>query len=89
MLMSCSLVFQSSLIALMETLEKTNPHFVRCIKSNNHKAPCLFDEELVLRQLRYTGMVQTVRIRKAGYSVRITFEVCTYMYMYVHLYCVM
>ena len=66
----------------METLEKTNPHFVRCIKSNNHKAPCLFDEELVLRQLRYTGMVQTVRIRKAGYSVRITFEVHTYMYMY-------
>ena len=59
----------------METLEKTNPHFIRCIKSNNHKAPCQFDKELVLRQLRYTGMVQTVKIRKAGYSVRMNFEV--------------
>ena len=72
------LVSQSSLIALMETLEKTNPHFVRCLKSNNRKAPCMFDEELVLRQLRYTGMVQTVKIRKAGYSVRINFEVCIF-----------
>jgi hypothetical protein len=66
--------FQSSLLALMETLERTNPHFVRCIKSNNCKAPCQFDDDLVLRQLRYTGMVQTVKIRKAGYSVRMTFE---------------
>ncbi|CAI7988969.1 Unconventional myosin-IXa [Geodia barretti] len=58
----------------METLERTNPHFIRCIKSNSRKAPCQFDEDLVLRQLRYTGMVQTVQIRKAGYSVRISFE---------------
>ena len=40
------------------------------------QAPCQFDDELVLRQLRYTGMVETVKIRKAGYSVRMTFEVC-------------
>ena len=68
----------------METLEKTSPHFVRCIKSNKHKAPCQFDDELVLRQLRYTGMVQTVKIRKAGYSVRMSFEVI-YLYLSVSL----
>ena len=30
---------------------------------------------MVLRQLRYTGMLDTVKIRKSGYSVRYTFEV--------------
>ena len=39
------------------------------------QAPCQFDDELVLRQLRYTGMVETVKIRKAGYSVRMSYEV--------------
>lgn len=33
-----------------------------------------FDEEIVLRQLRYTGMLETVRIRQAGFNVRLTFE---------------
>ncbi len=39
------------------------------------QAPCQFDNEVVLRQLRYTGMMETVKIRKAGYSVRTDFEV--------------
>lgn len=46
------------------------------------QAPCQFDDELVLRQLRYTGMVETVKIRKAGYSVRMTFEVCALTHTY-------
>lgn len=58
----------------METLNQANPFFVRCIKSNKEKAPSNFDEMLVLVQLRYTGMLETVRIRQSGYSVRLTFE---------------
>lgn len=34
----------------------------------------LFDRELCIRQLRYSGMMETIRIRKAGYPVRYTFE---------------
>ena len=34
----------------------------------------LFDDEIVLRQLRYTGMLETVRIRQAGFNVRLTFD---------------
>lgn len=34
-----------------------------------------FDDELVLQQLRYTGMLETVRIRRSGYSAKYTFQV--------------
>ncbi|XP_019623933.1 PREDICTED: unconventional myosin-IXa-like isoform X13 [Branchiostoma belcheri] len=66
--------FSVSLSKLMETLNQAKPFFVRCIKSNSDKAPCKFDSQLVLRQLRYTGMLETVRIRQSGYSVRLTFQ---------------
>ena len=38
----------------------------------------MFDPDVVLRQLRYTGMLETVRIRKLGYPWRFAFEVCDY-----------
>jgi hypothetical protein len=56
------------------TLGATNPQYVRCIKPNSSKSSFLFEEELVLAQLRYSGMLETIRIRKAGYSVRVAFE---------------
>ena len=34
----------------------------------------MFCEELVVRQLRYTGMLETVRIRQAGFNVRLSFD---------------
>lgn len=33
-----------------------------------------FDMDVVSRQLRYTGMMETVRIRRSGFSVRMNFE---------------
>ena len=39
------------------------------------QSPCQFDNDLVLRQLRYTGMMETIKIRKSGYSVRVDFKV--------------
>ncbi|XP_064475014.1 unconventional myosin-IXa-like isoform X2 [Ornithodoros turicata] len=66
--------FQVSLHHLMEALGQANPFFVRCIKSNADKVPCMFDETVILQQLRYTGMLETVRIRQAGYSVRLPSE---------------
>ncbi len=66
--------FQQSLQQLMETLNQANPFFVRCIKSNGDKIANHFDDVLVLLQLRYTGMLETVRIRQSGYSVRLSFD---------------
>nr|XP_046196868.1 unconventional myosin-IXAa-like [Oncorhynchus gorbuscha] len=58
----------------METLGQSEPYFVKCIRSNAEKLPLRFNEGLVLRQLRYTGMLETVRIRQSGYSIKYTFQ---------------
>uniref|UniRef100_A0A8C4GDV5 Myosin-X n=1 Tax=Dicentrarchus labrax TaxID=13489 RepID=A0A8C4GDV5_DICLA len=64
--------FRDSLHSLMATLSASNPFFVRCIKPNMDKAN-RFDADVVLNQLRYSGMLETVKIRRAGFPVRRTF----------------
>uniref|UniRef100_A0A673NGL6 Unconventional myosin-X-like n=1 Tax=Sinocyclocheilus rhinocerous TaxID=307959 RepID=A0A673NGL6_9TELE len=66
--------FRDSLHSLMATLSASNPFFVRCIKPNMEKNANKFDADVVLNQLRYSGMLETVKIRRAGFSVRRTFQ---------------
>ncbi|KAM3862134.1 LOW QUALITY PROTEIN: unconventional myosin-X [Diretmus argenteus] len=66
--------FRDSLHSLMATLSASNPFFVRCIKPNMDKNANRFDRDVVLNQLRYSGMLETVKIRRAGFPVRRTFE---------------
>ncbi|KAL1248056.1 hypothetical protein QQF64_023432, partial [Cirrhinus molitorella] len=71
---SISAQFNVSLNKLMETLGQSEPYFVKCIRSNAEKLPLRFNDALVLRQLRYTGMLETVRIQRSGYSIKYSFQ---------------
>jgi myosin heavy subunit len=44
-----------------------NRYFVRCVKPNEEKKPNRFNNQMVLEQLRYSGMLETIRIRRAGF----------------------
>ncbi|KGL87363.1 Myosin-IIIb, partial [Charadrius vociferus] len=65
---------QHSLMMLMERMYSANPHFVRCIKPNSQKEPGVVDSQVVLLQLRYNGLLETIRIRRDGFSWRPSFE---------------
>ncbi|KAJ7518383.1 hypothetical protein O6H91_21G066400 [Diphasiastrum complanatum] len=62
--------FKGQLYKLMQRLEGTSPHFVRCIKSNRFQNANAYDNDLVLQQLRCCGVLEVVRIARSGYPTR-------------------
>ncbi|XVE50396.1 hypothetical protein DITRI_Ditri01bG0159200 [Diplodiscus trichospermus] len=69
---SVSTKFKGQLFKLMHQLENTTPHFIHCIKPNRKKLPGIYEEDLVLQQLRCCGVLEVVRISRSGYPTRIT-----------------
>ena len=67
-------IFRSSLIELMNTINNTDVHYIRCIKPNEAKESWKFEGPMVLSQLRACGVLETVRISCAGYPTRWTYE---------------
>uniref|UniRef100_A0A673ZW02 Myosin VB n=1 Tax=Salmo trutta TaxID=8032 RepID=A0A673ZW02_SALTR len=65
--------FRSSLQLLMETLNATTPHYVRCIKPNDEKEAFSFESRRAVQQLRACGVLETIRISAAGYPSRWTY----------------
>eukprot|EP00605_Chrysophyceae_sp_TOSAG23-4_P001761 GSChrysophyteH1.ASY1.ANO1.1949.1 assembled CDS len=66
--------FKNQLNELVNTLNSTFPHFVRCMKSNDEKKGNIFTSARMQDQLRYAGLVEVCRIRKLGYPVRLLFD---------------
>ncbi|XP_019109785.2 unconventional myosin-IXb isoform X2 [Larimichthys crocea] len=66
--------FQASLKKLVETIEKAEPFVIVCVRSNAEKKELHFDDELVRRQIKSTGILQMVLIQKSGYSAKYTFK---------------
>ncbi|XP_020146620.1 myosin-3 [Aegilops tauschii subsp. strangulata] len=66
--------FKAQLFKLMQQLENTSPHFIRCIQPNNKQRPRQFEHDLVLHQLKCCGVFEVVRISRAGYPTRMTHQ---------------
>ncbi|CAA0823906.1 Myosin-6 [Striga hermonthica] len=62
--------FKQQLLALLETLSATEPHYIRCVKPNNLLKPAIFENQNVLQQLRCGGVMEAIRISCAGYPTK-------------------
>ncbi len=69
-----SRTFRLQLHDLMQTLRSTEPHYIKCVKPNSVKAPGGFSPHLVLQQLRYSGVLEVIRIRQEAYAVRVPYD---------------
>lgn len=56
--------------ALVKKLKACEPHYVRCIKPNETKQPHDYDEPRVTHQVKYLGILENVRVRRAGFAYR-------------------
>uniref|UniRef100_A0A3Q2XUB6 non-specific serine/threonine protein kinase n=1 Tax=Hippocampus comes TaxID=109280 RepID=A0A3Q2XUB6_HIPCM len=75
--------FRYSLMDLLSKMVVGQPHFVRCIKPNDDRRALCVCKERVMVQLRYTGILETVNIRRQGYSHRIAFAEFVTRYYYL------
>uniref|UniRef100_A0A668AES6 Myosin IHb n=1 Tax=Myripristis murdjan TaxID=586833 RepID=A0A668AES6_9TELE len=67
--------FKSSLVGLTEILMSKEPWYVRCIKPNEGKQPGRFDDVLVRHQVKYLGLMEHLRVRRAGFAYRRRYEI--------------
>ena len=72
--------FRQQLAQLIEMIQETQTHYVRCIKPNDQLAPDNFDRKRVLQQLRYNGLLDAIRIARQGFPVRYPFATFSQQY---------
>ncbi|CAI8601725.1 unnamed protein product [Vicia faba] len=72
--LSVATKFKGQLFQLMQRLESTTPHFIRCIKPNNLQSPGSYEQGLVLQQLRCCGVLEVVRISRSGFPTRMSHQ---------------
>ena len=63
--------FAAELTQLVTLLNSVSSRFIRCLKPNMLKRCDCFDGEAVLRQLRYTGMLECIHIRRSGFPIKV------------------
>ncbi|XP_069082199.1 unconventional myosin-Ic isoform X1 [Pleurodeles waltl] len=66
--------FKNSLSKLMEILMSKEPSYIRCIKPNDAKQAGRFDEVLIRHQVKYLGLMENLRVRRAGFAYRRKYE---------------
>ncbi|TMW63803.1 hypothetical protein Poli38472_002744 [Pythium oligandrum] len=66
--------FRTQLKELIGTIEQTSCHYVRCLKPNDTAQSGLFVSKRVCDQLKAGGVLEAVRVNRAGYPVRLTHQ---------------
>ena len=66
--------FSSQLQKLRRRIDETHPHYVRCLKPNDQLQPNHFDPHIVVDQLRCGGILEAIRVSRAGFPHRYTFD---------------
>jgi len=77
---SITFQFKTQLAQLMEAINKTDPHFVRCVNPNGQKKPRVFDKLNVLKQLRCGGVIEAVRMARERYPCRYLHDLFLFTY---------
>ncbi|ORC86402.1 putative myosin heavy chain [Trypanosoma theileri] len=72
--------FRNQLSSLMDLIGSTNPHWIRCIKPHPLKKPRMFHGRETMNQLESSGVLGTIKIRKAGYPVRLPRNIFCHRY---------
>ncbi|EYC01892.1 hypothetical protein Y032_0103g3524 [Ancylostoma ceylanicum] len=67
-------LFKNSMSTLVAQLASKEPHYIRCIKPNEEKSSTIFDLERVEHQVRYLGLLENVRVRRAGFAHRCSYD---------------
>ena len=67
--------FSVQLSQLRARIDATVPHYIRCLKPNNAMAPDSFDPKMIVEQLRCGGVLEAVRVSRAGYPSRYPHDV--------------
>jgi len=72
--------FRISVQELMKNLLSKNPNYIRCIKPNDDKKGGEMDMKIVLHQVRYLGLMENIRVKRAGYAFRQVYPQFLYRY---------
>ena len=64
--------FKISLNALVDILRMKSPWYIRCIKPNHTKSSSDSNRDLMLHQIKYLGLMENLRVRRAGFAYRRT-----------------
>lgn len=67
--------FKQSLAQLMQLLHSKEPWYVRCIKPNESKRQVMFSAQVVRHQVKYLGLMENLRVRRAGFAYRRSYDV--------------
>lgn len=65
---------------LVQALSQCHPHYIRCIKPNDKKAANTFNDNRVHHQVKYLGLLENVKVRRAGYAYRQLYDKFFYRY---------